>query len=104
MLARFTPTHLLSKLLLTTAAIVFIVTGLFRLSSDDDIRQLQHTPTDIQAEEDQLRQLLSGGTDNQFLLVLDLLAFLSALLSAGDYVINLPHRVCLVSDNGVMTH
>ncbi|WP_028769327.1 MMPL family transporter [Shewanella fidelis] len=68
-LARFTPTHLLSKLLLTTAAIVFIVTGLFRLSSDDDIRQLQHTPTDIQAEEDQLRQLLSGGTDNQFLLV-----------------------------------
>ncbi|MGS0677374.1 MMPL family transporter [Shewanella sp. 125m-1] len=69
MLARFTPKSLKSQLLLTLGTTAFILVGLLQLTSNDDIRQLQHTPSDIQAEENKLRTLLSGGTDNQFLLV-----------------------------------
>ncbi|MCK8046550.1 MMPL family transporter [Shewanella sp. 1CM18E] len=69
MLKRFTPSSLRAKLLLALSSSLFIAAGLWLLSADDDIRQLQHTPIEIQTEEDQLRRLLSGGTDNQFLLV-----------------------------------
>ncbi|MCL1147453.1 MMPL family transporter [Shewanella marinintestina] len=69
MLNRFTPRSLIAKMGLSLGVTIFILTGLLRLTANDDIRQLQHTPTDIQAEENQLRTLLSGGTDNQFLLV-----------------------------------
>ncbi len=55
---------------------VFIVTscfiifwGLSQLKSNDDIRALQQSPIDILAQEAKVRGLLSGGTDNQFLLV-----------------------------------
>ncbi len=43
--------------------------GLYRLTSDDDIRNLQQSPESVLSEEQQLRGILSGGTDNQFLLV-----------------------------------
>ena len=43
--------------------------GLTRLTTDDDIRNLQQSPESLQLEEQQLRAMLSGGTDNQFLLV-----------------------------------
>ncbi|WP_299795045.1 MMPL family transporter [uncultured Shewanella sp.] len=43
--------------------------GLQRLTSDDDIRNLQQSPLSVIQEENQLRGILSGGTDNQFLLV-----------------------------------
>ncbi|AQS38475.1 putative exporter [Shewanella psychrophila] len=43
--------------------------GILRLTSDDDIRNLQQSPPEVQVQENALRSLLSGGTDNQFLLV-----------------------------------
>ena len=43
--------------------------GILRLTSDDDIRNLQQSPPEVQVQENTLRALLSGGTDNQFLLV-----------------------------------
>ncbi|KFZ37697.1 hypothetical protein HR45_09780 [Shewanella mangrovi] len=49
--------------------VILIAAGSWRLSSNDDVRQLQQSPADITQQEQQLRQLLSGGTDNQFLLV-----------------------------------
>ncbi|WP_373278897.1 MMPL family transporter [Shewanella marina] len=48
---------------------LFIVVGISQLHSNDDIRQLQQSPASITQSENQLRQLLSGGTDNQFILV-----------------------------------
>ncbi|MCG9729539.1 transporter permease [Shewanella sp. Isolate13] len=63
------PTGLTKRLLLAIGTCIFITIGFTQIEANDDIRQLQHTPTDIQAEEDELRTLLSGGTDNQFLLV-----------------------------------
>lgn len=69
MLNRALPTKPVTRLLLAVCCIGFIGLGISQLTANDDIRQLQHTPSDIQAEEDQLRTLLSGGTDNQFLLV-----------------------------------
>ncbi|MGI1986834.1 MMPL family transporter [Shewanella glacialipiscicola] len=45
------------------------VAGLTQLKVDDDIRHLQQSPTSVTEPENQLRTLLSGGTDNQFLLV-----------------------------------
>ncbi|MCH1919510.1 MMPL family transporter [Shewanella sp. A3A] len=57
------------KALLWWAAVLLIALGIVRLSSNDDIRQLQQSPAAITQEENQLRALLSGGTDNQFLLV-----------------------------------
>ncbi|MGI2097543.1 MMPL family transporter [Shewanella glacialipiscicola] len=45
------------------------VAGLTQLKVDDDIRHLQQSPASVTEPENQLRQLLSGGTDNQFLLV-----------------------------------
>ncbi|MFQ6372004.1 MMPL family transporter [Shewanella sp. YIC-542] len=48
---------------------LLLLTGLVHLQGDDDIRNLQQSPDSITQEEQQLRQLLSGGTDNQFLLV-----------------------------------
>jgi predicted exporter len=55
-------------LLLMLLALMAIM-GLSRLTTNDDIRNLQQSPEQIQLEEAQLRQLLGGGTDNQFLLV-----------------------------------
>ncbi|QSX33920.1 MMPL family transporter [Shewanella avicenniae] len=48
---------------------VVLVAGNLRLVSNDDVRQLQQSPASVIEPEQQLRQLLSGGTDNQFLLV-----------------------------------
>ncbi|QDE29766.1 MMPL family transporter [Shewanella polaris] len=68
----FTPNQLWQKiaiaaLLIGLATILFF--GLSQTDSNDDIRQLQQSPEAITTEENQLRQLLSGGTDNQFILV-----------------------------------
>ncbi|WP_299493294.1 MMPL family transporter [uncultured Shewanella sp.] len=49
--------------------IIFGGLGLLQLNSNDDIRQLQQSPKHITQEENQVRNILSGGTDNQFLLV-----------------------------------
>ena len=43
--------------------------GISQLTTDDDIRNLQQSPDYLLDEEQQLRTILSGGTDNQFLLV-----------------------------------
>ncbi|MFB2683109.1 MMPL family transporter [Shewanella mangrovisoli] len=43
--------------------------GICKLNVDDDIRHLQQSPASVTEPEDKLRKLLSGGTDNQFLLV-----------------------------------
>ncbi|MFG0453892.1 MMPL family transporter [Shewanella mangrovisoli] len=43
--------------------------GISKLNVDDDIRHLQQSPASVTEPEDRLRKLLSGGTDNQFLLV-----------------------------------
>lgn len=51
------------------AILIFCLGGLTKLTVDDDIRHLQQSPTRVTEPENQLRQLLSGGTDNQFLLV-----------------------------------
>ncbi|MDO6640286.1 MMPL family transporter [Shewanella sp. 5_MG-2023] len=56
--------------IISIAALVIIaIAGLSQLTTNDDIRNLQQSPEAITAEENQLRQLLSGGTDNQFVLV-----------------------------------
>lgn len=75
--------------------------GISQLKVDDDIRHLQQSPASVTEPEDKLRKLLSGGTDNQFLLVrapneealLQRLEALSPLLDAaikqqelGNYV------------------
>ncbi|MBB1317760.1 MMPL family transporter [Shewanella sp. SR43-4] len=57
----------IAALLLCLTAILFF--GLSKADANDDIRQLQQSPAAITTEENQLRQLLSGGTDNQFILV-----------------------------------
>ncbi|MGI2102346.1 MMPL family transporter [Shewanella oncorhynchi] len=49
--------------------LVWCAAGLTELKVDDDIRHLQQSPASVTEPENQLRQLLSGGTDNQFLLV-----------------------------------
>jgi predicted exporter len=69
MLKRAIPSSRLSTVILLLSTVAFIGVGLSQLKSDDDIRQLQHTPAAIQQQEDTLRTVLSGGTDNQFLLV-----------------------------------
>ncbi|MDB2387500.1 MMPL family transporter, partial [Shewanella sp.] len=69
MLTRLRPTSSHARIAVWSASLAFIIIGLTQLTSNDDIRQLQHTPVDIQQQEDRLRTVLSGGTDNQFLLV-----------------------------------
>lgn len=49
--------------------LVWCLGGVTKLTVDDDIRHLQQSPASVSEPENQLRQLLSGGTDNQFLLV-----------------------------------
>ena len=58
-----------TTLLVSGAALIWVVLGLLSLKTDDNIRNLQQSPTAITLEETALRTLLSGGTDNQFLLV-----------------------------------
>ncbi|WP_445775747.1 MMPL family transporter [Shewanella sp.] len=68
----FSPSHAAKKvalMLLPVAVLVMLLLGLSQITSNDDIRQLQQSPEAITSEENQLRQLLSGGTDNQFILV-----------------------------------
>jgi predicted exporter len=80
-----------AKFVLLTALSSILVLGLSRLNSNDDIRNLQQAPQAITDEENQLRQLLSGGTDNQFILarshdeqaLLQLLAQLEPILTAA---------------------
>ncbi|MGE6436253.1 MMPL family transporter [Shewanella baltica] len=55
--------------LFTLVIVVWCLGGVTRLTVDDDIRHLQQSPASVTEPENQLRQLLSGGTDNQFLLV-----------------------------------
>ncbi|WP_298771397.1 MMPL family transporter [uncultured Shewanella sp.] len=55
--------------LLASLMVIFCGLGLLQLKSNDDIRQLQQSPEHITQEENQVRSILSGGTDNQFLLV-----------------------------------
>ncbi|MCG9697837.1 transporter permease [Shewanella sp. Isolate11] len=59
------------SVLLALAILLLLVgsMGLFKLTANDDIRILQKSPAEIVKQEQQLRQLLSGGTDNQFILV-----------------------------------
>lgn len=49
--------------------VMWCLVGVTKLTVDDDIRHLQQSPANVTEPENQLRQLLSGGTDNQFLLV-----------------------------------
>lgn len=49
--------------------LVWCLVGVTKLTVDDDIRHLQQSPASVTEPENQLHQLLSGGTDNQFLLV-----------------------------------
>ncbi|MDR6965348.1 MMPL family transporter [Shewanella putrefaciens] len=49
--------------------VVWCLVGVTKLTVDDDIRHLQQSPVSVTEPENKLRQLLSGGTDNQFLLV-----------------------------------
>ena len=49
--------------------LIWCLGGVTKLTVDDDIRHLQQSPASVTEPENQLRQLLSGGTDNQFLLV-----------------------------------
>ncbi|WP_153912403.1 MMPL family transporter [Shewanella sp. TC10] len=55
--------------LMSLAMVLFTALGLSKLTNNDDIRNLQQSPASITAEENKLRQVLSGGTDNQFILV-----------------------------------
>jgi predicted exporter len=83
--------HKAAQFVLLTALSCIMILGLSRLSSNDDIRNLQQAPQAITDEENQLRQLLSGGTDNQFILarshdeqaLLQLLAQLEPVLVAA---------------------
>ncbi|MCH1931073.1 MMPL family transporter [Shewanella sp. A25] len=67
----------LSNLLITPIGkVLFIVliatlslVGFKLLTVDDDIRHLQQSSKQVTEPENKLRQLLSGGTDNQFLLI-----------------------------------
>ncbi|MCL1118254.1 MULTISPECIES: MMPL family transporter [Pseudomonadati] len=68
-------------------------TGLLQLQHNDDIRHLQQSPQQITDEENQLRHWLSGGTDNQFILVsaaneTDLLEALHQLASTLELAVN----------------
>lgn len=49
--------------------VMWCLVGVTKLTVDDDIRHLQQSPANVTEPENKLRQLLSGGTDNQFLLV-----------------------------------
>ncbi|RBP76716.1 putative exporter [Shewanella putrefaciens] len=49
--------------------VAWCLVGVTKLTVDDDIRHLQQSPASVTEPENKLRQLLSGGTDNQFLLV-----------------------------------
>lgn len=48
---------------------LLLLFGGIYLKANDDIRALQSSPPAVSEPENALRQLLSGGTDNQFLLV-----------------------------------
>ncbi|MGI2172945.1 MMPL family transporter [Shewanella ulleungensis] len=68
----FTPTQPKQKValvLLPVGVLIMLFLGLSHITTNDDIRQLQQSPEAITTEENQLRQLLSGSTDNQFILV-----------------------------------
>ena len=66
LLIKLTPKGLILIIILCLSVSSF---GILRLTSDDDIRNLQQSPPEVQVQENTLRALLSGGTDNQFLLV-----------------------------------
>ncbi|WP_394202395.1 MMPL family transporter [Shewanella waksmanii] len=54
---------------LALLAVIAIALPLSQLTSNDDIRALQTVNPQVMAQEQQVRHLLSGGTDNQFILV-----------------------------------
>ncbi|QYJ82157.1 MMPL family transporter [Shewanella aegiceratis] len=49
--------------------LLLTIFGLNRLGVNDDIRALQQSPLSVTQSEQRLRQVMSGGTDNQFILV-----------------------------------
>ncbi|QYJ93490.1 MMPL family transporter [Shewanella spartinae] len=49
--------------------LLLTIFGLNRLGVNDDIRALQQSPLSVTQGEQRLRQVMSGGTDNQFILV-----------------------------------
>ncbi|WP_335902438.1 MMPL family transporter [Shewanella algae] len=58
-----------SSLLILVPLGLLLLFGGINLKANDDIRALQSSPPAVSEPENALRQLLSGGTDNQFLLV-----------------------------------
>ncbi len=58
-----------SSLLILVPLGLLLLFGGIDLKANDDIRALQSSPAAVSEPENTLRQLLSGGTDNQFLLV-----------------------------------
>ncbi|CAM4159599.1 MMPL family transporter [Shewanella aquimarina] len=54
---------------LALSLLLVTVMGLNRLEVNDDIRALQQSPLSVTQSEERLRQVMSGGTDNQFILV-----------------------------------
>ena len=66
--AKLSANPTINKIIFCVIGLV-IFAGLLLLQHNDDIRHLQQSPQQITDEENQLRQWLSGGTDNQFILV-----------------------------------
>ncbi|QYK12630.1 MMPL family transporter [Shewanella rhizosphaerae] len=54
---------------LALGLLLVAIFGLNRLGVNDDIRALQQSPLSVTQGEQRLRQVMSGGTDNQFILV-----------------------------------
>ncbi len=59
----------ISKIAFAAIMVIFCGLGITLLTSDDNIRNLQQAPSFITQPEAQLRKVLSGGVDSQFLLV-----------------------------------
>ncbi|MCG9738794.1 transporter permease [Shewanella insulae] len=63
------PINGVKGIILTLGLLLVAIFGLNRLGVNDDIRALQQSPLSVTQGEQRLRQVMSGGTDNQFILV-----------------------------------
>ncbi|MCG9754473.1 transporter permease [Shewanella insulae] len=63
------PINGVKGIILTLGLLLIAIFGLNRLGVNDDIRALQQSPLSVTQGEQRLRQVMSGGTDNQFILV-----------------------------------
>ncbi|MCG9713834.1 transporter permease [Shewanella insulae] len=63
------PINGVKGIILTLGLLLAAIFGLNRLGVNDDIRALQQSPLSVTQGEQRLRQVMSGGTDNQFILV-----------------------------------